>query len=155
MGGFAVELAGVAVFVALLLAAAVSDLRSFHIPNAIPIALATVVGVLAILGHAAVPWQSALAAGATAFIAGFALFAVGIWGGGDAKLLAAASLWTGFAAMPRFLAVMVLAGGVVAAAVLVRRRLGGPSAAAGVPYGIAIAAAGLDWSIARLSMLIG
>ena len=42
----------------------------------------------------AVVWG--LGAGAVMLIAGFALFAAGIFGGGDAKLLAASAVWFGW-----------------------------------------------------------
>jgi prepilin peptidase CpaA len=48
------------------------------------------------------------------FVAGFALFALGLFGGGDAKLLAAAGLWFGWPQTMPFLMLTVLAGGVLA-----------------------------------------
>ena len=62
-------------------------------------------------------------------------------GGGDVKLLAAAALWTGSAALLPFLMATALAGGLLAALFLAfARREGKPVA---LPYGVAIAAGGI------------
>lgn len=87
---------------------------------------------------------------------GFTFFALGWMGGGDAKLAAATALWLGFGlAMPYLLYATVL-GGVLTLAILALRklplmpvlarydwleRLHDPKS--GVPYGIALAIAGL------------
>jgi prepilin peptidase CpaA len=55
-----------------------------------------------------------LASGFGLFAAGFALFSLGLFGGGDAKLLAAAGLWFGWPQTLPFLVLAVLAGGVLA-----------------------------------------
>jgi len=90
-------------------------------------------------------WHAAAAV--AVFAVGAALFALGVWGGGDVKLCAALALLTGFSDLPRFLFVMAVAGGVVALAVLALR---GRAAGGQVPYGLAIAAAGIDWAITNL-----
>jgi prepilin peptidase CpaA len=75
----------------------------------------------------------------------FALFAAafhhGAMGGGDVKLIAALSLWFPWPLFAQLLVAMSLAGGVVTAAMLVDRRLTGRPIE--VPYGVAIAVAGL------------
>jgi prepilin peptidase CpaA len=98
-----------------------------------------------------------LGAGVTLFVLSTALFIGGIWGGGDAKLLPAVALWVGLAGQPRFLLVMAFVGGVMALGALLARHLplkrqsgiqtwGVNFVDSGqVPYGLAIAAAGLDW----------
>ena len=48
---------------------------------------------------------------------GFALFSLGLFGGGDGKLLAAAGLWLGFPCVLPFLLFTAAAGGVLAAAI--------------------------------------
>jgi prepilin peptidase CpaA len=59
-------------------------------------------------------------------------------------------LWIGPAGLPRFLLVMALTGGLVALAALLGRRAEAgslrPLLRGHVPYGIAIAAGGLDWA---------
>jgi prepilin peptidase CpaA len=51
---------------------------------------------------------------AVLFILGFALFSAGLFGGGDAKLMAAAGLWFGSTQALPFLAYTVIAGGILA-----------------------------------------
>ena len=81
---------------------------------------------------------------ATATFALFAmLFHFGVMGGGDVKLITALSLWLPPFAFLDMLFVMSVAGGVVTAAMLVQRRLERREGQVEVPYGIAIAAAGL------------
>jgi prepilin peptidase CpaA len=93
------------------------------------------------------------------FAIGAAGFAAGILGGGDVKLLAAASLFAGSAHLIDFLVVTALVGGALGLAVLAGAPIG-PAAPAtdgtvrarlrcGLPYGPAIAAGGL-WVIAAL-----
>jgi len=94
---------------------------------------------------------------AVALLAGMGMFAAGWIGGGDAKLLAAVSLWLGLSAMPVFLIVTALAGGGLAVLLMNVRsswvqpylasapawiaRLATPGA--DVPYGVAIAVGAL------------
>jgi prepilin peptidase CpaA len=87
---------------------------------------------------------------------GIALFAGGFLGGGDAKLLAAAALWFGFEGPVEYLLLVSVAGGALVLLLLTYRKLAPPlwlcrqtwamrlhAKAGGVPYGIALAAAGL------------
>jgi prepilin peptidase CpaA len=144
-----------AVFLLALTAAIVSDLVSFRIPNAIPLCLAGLFLVDAFRQGIAVSSLALhLTTGVTLLVAGAALYYTGVVGGGDAKLLAAIALWSGWYELPRLLIVMALAGGVLSLGLLLARRLrigapNGPFArllAAGgpVPYGVAIAAGGFD-----------
>jgi prepilin peptidase CpaA len=105
---------------ALMILAAVSDCASFRIPNWLtgltalaffPMAWATGMP-LAELG-----WH--VLAGFVLFFAGYALFALGLFGGGDAKLMAAAGLWFGTAGSLNFLAMTAIAGGILAFVVAV------------------------------------
>ena len=67
------------VFLGLIAVAAASDVRSFRIPNAVPVALAlTFLATLAVSGNWAV-LPGALAAGGLALAAGWALQAGGVW----------------------------------------------------------------------------
>lgn len=145
-------------FVGALVDAAASDLRAFRIPNrdSLLIAAAFVLAVPAFgLGFEAAAWH--LAAGAAAFALGATLFALRVWGGGDAKLVAAVTLMIGFAGLPRFLLVMALVGGMLSLVLLLLRisaakgSWGARMAASGhVPYGVAIAAGGVDWAVLSL-----
>ena len=169
MGSNAVIAVAGLVFVIGLVDAAISDLRAFRIANRAPLLLlAAFVPAGVAAGLEWREWLLHLGAGLSLLVVGALLFARGVWGGGDAKLLPAAAVWTGFAGMPRFLMVMALVGGVLAVVALLARRvpLGPPGplrawgerlAAAGhVPYGVAIAAGGIDWwGTALLPRLIG
>jgi prepilin peptidase CpaA len=128
---------------ALLCYAAVSDAQRRIIPNWLTICIA----VLAIpywIGIGLVPWPGiALQVGlAVAVFAIFAtLFAFGMMGGGDVKLLAALALWLPLPRLVELIVIMSIAGGVLTLAMVVRhrlqRRLGQPE----IPYGLAIVAA--------------
>ena len=154
----ATEAVALAVLVAALVCAAVSDIRRYVIPNRYPIAIALAYIVYAV-GQ---PLDQALwgvAVGAAAFGLCAALFAVGVFGGGDAKLLASTMLWAGPSLAAPFLIYTVLAGGALALAWLTPFRRLMPAApqaqpsgeACGLrgrlhqptPYGAAIAAGGL------------
>lgn len=88
-------------------------------------------------------------------VAGFFLFQAGLFGGGDAKLLAAAAIWTGPEAFLTLLVLMAIAGGVLAGVLLVARSrvpfiAGAPQFVnrllepkGGIPYGLAIMAGGI------------
>ena len=91
--------------------------------------------------------------GVALFAVGFALFAAGLFGGGDAKLLAAAGLWFGWPQTVPFLVLTALAGGLLAlvigswSAIAMSSEIHGGSWAKrlsavkpNVPYGYAFAA---------------
>ncbi len=159
-------------FPALLAAAAVGDLVRYRIPNAIPIALALLYLPAALLvgtGLEEIAWH--LGAGLVVLLVGMALFFARLFGGADAKMLAAAACWTGFALLPPFLIVMALAGGVLALIlmalrfVLARTHRGDPTARPAwitrqlarpkaVPYGLAIAVGGIA-VFGRLPTVVG
>jgi len=143
-------------FPCLLVLAAAGDIKRYRIPNTLNIALACLYLPTALLAGSTwgtIGWH--VAAGGAVLVVGIVLFALNWLGGGDAKLLAAAACWTGFAGLPGFLIFTALAGGVLALVLLaVRRLLRGriddDSSLArllgqtrDVPYGIAIAVGGL------------
>jgi prepilin peptidase CpaA len=143
-------------FNAVLCLAAVSDLRSFRIPNVLPVLLAF--GAVAV--HAPADWAEALSRlGSLLIVAGLAgaLWLRGLMGGGDLKLLAACALWIPAPALGQFGFMLGWAGALqgIAALILMRRTLrAGPVAARQarrMPYGLSIAAAGLIWSSLRLT----
>jgi prepilin peptidase CpaA len=136
--------------------AAATDLLTLTIPNRLTLGLCA--AFLLIAPVAGLSWQDILthlAAGCLMLLAGVALFSLGWVGGGDAKLLAAASLWLGFEPLVLFLAYVAVFGGVLAVAILAYRSL--PAGALplpgwamrlhhkgeGMPYGVAIAAGAL------------
>jgi prepilin peptidase CpaA len=141
---------------------AYGDVRTRRIPNE----LAAAVGALGLarisLAGDAGAALCTVVASAAVFTAAFVLFRRGLVGGGDVKLLTAASLLVGYDQLLGFLFVMGLCGGLVALAILAadkldawRRSVAHPGASpqlrevrgtAGrpsVPYGVAIAAAGV------------
>ena len=71
------------------------------------------------------------------------LFAIGMMGGGDVKLLGALALWLPIGALLTLLVVMALAGGLITLATVVHHRLAKKDGQPEVPYGVAIALAGL------------
>src|SRR5436190_3804867 len=135
-------LAGLA---ALLVAAAVIDVRTFTISNKLNLAVALLAPAYW-LSIALSPWPGVaiqLAAGAAVFVVLAGAFFAGMMGGGDVKLAAALALWFPPWVTVKFLVLMSLAGGVLTVAVLgwhrFKRRDGRPE----IPYGVAIAFGGL------------
>jgi prepilin peptidase CpaA len=140
-------------FVLLTVGAAVSDVATMTIPNTIPLALVGMFAVAVMLGPLdvqAIAWHAG--AGLLVFAVTIGLFALGLIGGGDAKLMPAIALWIGPAALMPFVFHTAMAGGLLAVTFLILRRLPQPSAAAGtpwlsrlldksggIPYGVAIA----------------
>lgn len=144
-------------FPAAMAYAASMDLLTMTIPNRISLALIAAFAV-------AVPFSGLGLAGTASHVgAGLLMLAVGIvmfsqgWlGGGDAKLMAAASLWVGFDFLLGYLVCTVVAGGLLVLAIVYCRSLNLPPQlmgqewivrlhrrSGGVPYGIALAAGGL------------
>ncbi|HEV2533041.1 A24 family peptidase [Phenylobacterium sp.] len=144
----------VAVFPALVIAAALRDVTSYTIPNWMPLALlAGFVPAALAMGLAPAAIGLHLGVGLVGLVAGMAMFALGWIGGGDAKLFAAATLWLGWPAAAVFAGVTGFAGGALAVTLLALRsgfvrpfvvtgpawfsRLAEPGE--NVPYGLAIA----------------
>lgn len=138
--------------IALLLAAAVTDIRSRKIPNALPIGM-VIMFFAAAIALPQVEWLAATGVALAVFVIGAALFATGKVGGGDVKLLTACALWSGVSGLLPLLIVTALAGGVLAIIHLapalfdyLRAKFfaGAASAKAfnSLPYGVAIAAGG-------------
>jgi prepilin peptidase CpaA len=130
---------------ALLLVAAVIDVRTFTISNRLNLTVALLAPVYW-LSIALPVWPGVgvqIAAGAGVFALLAAAFYAGMMGGGDVKLAAALALWFSPASTLKFLVIMSLAGGVLTLAVMalhrVKRREGKPE----IPYGVAIAFGGL------------
>jgi len=130
---------------ALLIAAAITDLRARIISNR----LNFVIAALAPLWWIACGlnlWPDVavqLLVGGIVFILFAALFSMGMMGGGDVKLLAALALWFPWQAVISLLVLMALLGGLVTLITVIHhrmtRRLGQPE----IPYGVAISLAAL------------
>ncbi len=137
--------------------AASSDLLTMTISNRISLALAAGFLLLAVasgMSLATIGWHIG-AAGLVLTVA-FICFARGWIGGGDAKLAAATTLWFGFKYLPEYLIYASLFGGALTLLLIQFRFLPLPAMlarqhwiarlherGAGVPYGIALAAAAL------------
>ena len=137
--------------------AASSDLLTMRISNRLVLVL--VAGFFIIALAVNLPLQQVamhVTAALAALAVGFALFALRWIGGGDAKLAAATTLWLGFGLTLPYLLYAALLGGVLTLALLALRGLPLTPLLArwqwlerlhnkksGIPYGIALAAAGL------------
>lgn len=140
------------------------DLTSFTIPNRLTGSMAaTGVFSMLFLGQDPISPLVPLLIAAVVLLCGWLLFSLGLWGAGDAKLAAAASLWMSPATLPAFVLGAVLAGAVLALAMLslglVKSARSVPGARwrprlimrrLSMPYGIAIGSAAvtsLAWQL--------
>ena len=142
------------VFPALLILAGIFDCLTLKIPNWLTALVAVLFFAMALLtGMQSQAYLAHLATAGVVLAVGFALYAMGLFGAGDAKLMAAAALWFGWPATMPFVVYTVLAGGVLAVIVLIWNLLRADLEIRGhtwigrfekfkpnVPYGIAIAA---------------
>ena len=99
---------------ALLAGAAVQDLRIRTISNGWSIAILLLFLIAYASGAIADPAWSHILHFAVALAAGIGLFALGWFGGGDAKLYASIALWFGIARAPYLLFCVAIAGMVLA-----------------------------------------
>ncbi len=134
-------------FAALLAIASVSDIRTRRIPNWTVLAICALWIPWILAGQVvSVPWS--LAAAALVFAAGVALYASGLWGAGDSKLMTAVVLFIGWGRLAEFAFVTALFGGILALIILLSNPVrvlvmiqmrGKGESARTVPYGVAIA----------------
>jgi prepilin peptidase CpaA len=134
-----------------LVAAAAGDLRRRLIPNWTIVAVALFFIAWIFVGKD-VSVASSLEAAIIMFACSVALYAFRVIGAGDSKLVTVVALFTGLAQMPVFLLVMSAVGGAMAVISLIARPTralamvqmrGKGDFGRGVPYGVAIAAAGI------------
>jgi len=133
------------------------DLVTMTIPNRVSLALVAAFAVLAPFAGLA-PGVIGLHVGLAVVMlgVGFFLFSMGWIGGGDAKLFAATALWIGPDHIVQYAIVASILGGLLTMLILLLRMMPLPVGLArqewiarlhdsqtGVPYGIALAAAGL------------
>ncbi len=152
-----VEAITLLLFPATMAFAASSDLLTMTISNRVTLTL--LVGFFALAALTGMGWQeliSHMAAGFAVLAVTFCLFARGWIGGGDAKLAAVTALWFGFDQLLAYAIFASILGGILTVAVLRFRQAPLPKPLerqewlkrlhrldAGVPYGIALAAAAL------------
>jgi prepilin peptidase CpaA len=139
------------VAIGVFVAAAADDIARRRIANGFVLALTAAAALRLVLGLATgaedvTPFWD-LAAALAVFAAGVAAFHFGVFGGGDAKLLAAGTLWIGAASVWAFLFATALAGGALALGFLIwaplARTAGREVQRIALPYGVAISAGGI------------
>ncbi len=146
-----------AVFPLAMAYAAISDLMTMTISNRLTLALVVAFVVLSpFAGMDLNTFGLHWAAGGAVLAVAFACFAFGWIGGGDAKLASVTALWLGWESSIEFIAIASIFGGALTLLILTFRRSVLPAfiirqpwiqrlhdMRAGVPYGVALAAAGL------------
>ena len=151
------EAIGLTLFPATMAFAAASDLLTMTIANRISLILVAGFAMVALLcGLSGGALLSHFAAGAAVLAAAFLCFAYRWVGGGDAKLAAATALWLGFGNLFDYLIYASILGGALTLLIMLFRTMPLPSLLAGsewakrlhrhdagIPYGIALAAAAL------------
>jgi prepilin peptidase CpaA len=151
------EAIGLTLFPATMAFAAASDLLTMTIANRISLILVAGFAVVAVLGGlSGTVLLSHLAAGTAVLAVAFLCFACRWIGGGDAKLAAAAALWLGFGNLFDYLIYTSILGGTLTLLIILFRTIPLPAVLvgsqwaerlhrhdAGIPYGIALAAAAL------------
>jgi prepilin peptidase CpaA len=152
------EAAILVVFPLCMAMAAMTDILSMTIPNRVSLLLAAsyfILAPVAGLDFLTIGWS--VIAAFCVFAVCFALFALNVMGGGDAKILTASALWFGFGFdLVEYLTLVGYLGGVLTIIILILRTqvmlyivnalpipLHLTDSKAGVPYGVAISAAAL------------
>lgn len=144
-------------FPLLMAFAASSDLLTMRISNRVVLLLVAIFCAVAVgIGMPLDEFGLHVACATIVLIFAFAMFAFGWIGGGDAKLAAATTFWLGFGVTLPYLLYASLIGGAMTLVLLMVRRWPLPvfllkidwvhrlhDRKSGVPYGIALAAAGL------------
>jgi prepilin peptidase CpaA len=152
-----IEALALIVFPAMMLFAAFSDLFTMTIPNRVSLFLVFVYFALAV--YMPLPWETLalhVSCGLAVLALTFVLFQFGWVGGGDAKLASATALWVGWENLLDYGVIASVAGGFLTVLIIAMRwndlpkRLLAIDFVArlaektnGVPYGIALAIAGL------------
>jgi prepilin peptidase CpaA len=110
-----VDFLSITIFPVLMVIAGAGDALSMRIPNWLTLSIGMLFLPMAIA--TGMPWMDVgvhLLMGLAMFVVGFVIFALGLFGGGDAKLLAAAALWLGWPDLMPFLTMTAFAGGLLA-----------------------------------------
>lgn len=148
MNGAFVQYALLGALAILLIAAALTDMRSRTIANGLNVAIALLAPAWW-LASGMEFWPDMaiqLAIGAAVFGLFTLAFMLGQMGGGDVKLLGALALWLPLIPLSRMLMVMALAGGVITLIAVAAHKVRKRQTPVETPYGVAIAFAGL-WAV--------
>jgi len=157
MASMFLHLSILAFFPALMALSASMDLLTYTIPNRICASL--VLGYLAFAAPLGVPAADVLlniSCACVILAIVFVMFNLGWVGGGDAKMAAATALWLGWSSILGYGVAVAIYGGILTLIILGARMMPLPAALgrlawvarlhdgkSGVPFGIALAAAGL------------
>ena len=118
-----------------LIATAIGDIRNLQIPNRYCLAVLLLYPIYVVTAPYAVDWVDGVIVGAVALVIGFLLYAMRLAGGGDVKFFAAVSVWAGSPMLVELVFITALVGGVVAAGMMIHRRLKAPRTA---PSGVGL-----------------
>ncbi|MBI1868796.1 MAG: prepilin peptidase [Methylocystis sp.] len=145
------------VFPMLMAFSAFADLFTMTIPNRVSLLLIGVFAALVVYLH--MPWEAValhVSCSLAVLLLTFVMFYFGWIGGGDAKLAATTALWLGWDNLLDYGLIASLIGGALTLAILAVRSVSMPQSLlslkfvarlcekdGGVPYGIALAMAGL------------
>lgn len=144
-----IEFVLIATLAVAFVAAAVSDWRTRTIPNQLTLAMA--LGAPLFWLAQGMAWQEmafTAAVGLVIFLIFMIPFALNQMGGGDLKLIGAASLWFPMDQLSRFLMVMACFGAALTLAFVLHHRRTKAPGKVWTPYGIAISFGGL-WVISE------
>lgn len=111
------------VFPFCLLAAAITDIRRFIIPNFVSVIL--IAAFFVAFAMSGLGWDMLrvhLLTGAIMLAVGFGMFAYNICGAGDSKLLTSVALWLGWPVFGTALIYITLLGGVLSLGIVMARR---------------------------------
>lgn len=130
---------------ALLIVAAIGDLRARTISNRLNLVVALLAPVWWLANDLSLwPDMAAqLAVGGIFFALFAALFAFGMMGGGDVKLLGALALWFPWQGTVMLFVLMSLLGGAVTIVTVIHHRMRKKPGQPEIPYGVAISIAAL------------
>jgi prepilin peptidase CpaA len=109
------ELLSTTLLPALVIVAALTDVSAYRIPNWLTGSMTILFFPMAFASGMPLDvfsWH--LVTGFALFFAGYAIYAAGLWGGGDAKMMTAIGLWFGPDHIMSFLFFTAICGGIVA-----------------------------------------
>jgi len=147
-----------ALFSAVMIVCAISDLTHYRIPNIFILFLLGLYPVFVFVAPQPVLWGQGLAVGGVFFLIGLLLFRSGVMGGGDVKLIAVTALWAGVPGLATFVFFMAISGAAMSLFMMSRfrgasaylcARMGFETAhqklmTPQLPYGVAVAIGGLS-----------
>ena len=133
----------------LFVTSVVCDQRRRRIPNAVPLALAALFAVQAILGALPSEWWEHVAVGGAFLAGGFLFYLAGGFGAGDGKLAAVAGLWVGPEPLGAFMLAMAVCALTLSLVGVLRR---GRFLRRGLPFAWAIAPPAIAVLITRTGL---